>query len=157
MKSLKRTFILSISAVMCALFLAGCGTEDPIEAKFKKDMSSFCSDISTINKNMNQITEVNSDEDMVAQLDTLYSNLNDLTDAFKVLSNINYPEKYEYLGTLAKEASDYMNEAATSYHKAYENGYNEEMEAYAKENYSRACKRMQFILSVVRGEDPAAN
>lgn len=154
MKSIKKILILSITTILCAVFLIGCGTEDPIEAKFKKDITSFCNDIAAIDKDMNTITEASTDEDISKQLNIFYDDLDKLTDAFKVLSNISYPDQYEYLGTLAKEASDYMDEAASAYHKAYDNGYDKSMEEYAKENYSRACKRMQFILSTVRGEDP---
>ncbi len=46
-----------------------------------------------------------------------------------------------------------MTEAVSSYHKAYDEEYNQAMEEYALENYSRACRRVQMILAALRGEN----
>ena len=48
-----------------------------------------------------------------------------------------------------------MTTACQNYHKAYGNySYNEYVADYAKENYSRAYKRVQIILSFLHGETP---
>ena len=48
-----------------------------------------------------------------------------------------------------------MTEAVNSYHEAYGNGaYNEYIAEYAKQNYSRAYKRIQIIISFLHGEEP---
>ena len=48
-----------------------------------------------------------------------------------------------------------MTEAVKSYHEAYSNNsYNEYTAAYAKENYTRAYKRVQVIITFLHGDEP---
>lgn len=144
-----------ISMLLCMLLLtmfSGCQSEDPIEAKFNKDLNAFSNDVYEISTQINALQ--NTDEGNINQAThALLANLDKLRDTFKVLANINYPENYAYLKDVAKEASDYMNVAVDYYHQAYEGDYDPAMEEYAQENYQRACTRMQFILATVRGED----
>ncbi len=43
-----------------------------------------------------------------------------------------------------------------SYHEAYSNGsYNEYTAEYARQNYSRAYKRVQIIITFLHGEEPS--
>ena len=49
-----------------------------------------------------------------------------------------------------------MTEAVKSYHEAYSNGsYNEYTAEYARQNYSRAYKRVQIIITFLHGEEPS--
>ncbi|MDE6700748.1 MAG: hypothetical protein K2K10_07025, partial [Acetatifactor sp.] len=73
-------------------------------------------------------------------------------------AELDFPEEYESLESLADEAGNYMKEAVNSYHEAYEGEtYDENTAAYARENSARALKRVQIILSILRGEDPSEN
>lgn len=143
--------------VLLSVLLTGCGSEDPAMTKFKKEMNSFCDNLKSIDANINQITNITADE---AGLDTatqdLMFQLDKLDDEFAKFSNIDFPTDYDYLEQYADEASDYMTEAVKSYHTVYEDNYTVSMEDYAKENYSRAYKRVQIILDVLHGEDPNA-
>ena len=48
-----------------------------------------------------------------------------------------------------------MTQAVESYHEAYSNGgYNQLTADYAKENYARAYKRIQIIITFLHGEQP---
>ncbi len=151
LKNIKKIFSILLCVLLLTMF-GGCQSEDPVEAKFKKDLNSFSNDVYEISTQINALQ--NTNEDNIGQSTyTLLANLDKLRDTFKVLANMNYPENYAYLKDVAKEASDYMNVAVDYYHQAYEGGYDPAMEEYAQENYQRACTRMQFILATVRGED----
>jgi hypothetical protein len=68
---------------------------------------------------------------------------------------LDFPTEFDYLESLADEASAYMTQAVESYHEAYSNGgYNQLTADYAKENYARAYKRIQIIITFLHGEQP---
>lgn len=139
-------------AAVCLLLLTGCG-ENPINAKFNSEINTFCENVSAIGVRIDAIqVEAEASSIRYATSDLL-SYLDELEIEFMKFSNIDFPEEFDYLEEMADEAGQYMTEAAASYHKAYEDGYHQEMEEYARENYSRACRRVQVILSLLRGED----
>ena len=144
--------------ILFCITLTGCGSEVDTELiKLESEINTFCDRVVQIDTAINQITNITLDE---AGLETatseLMHNLDMLKDEFVKLSNIDFPEEYTYLETLADEASDYMTEAVKSYHTVYEENYNESMEAYAQENYSRAYKRVKLILNALQGDDSTA-
>lgn len=146
---MKRKLLL---AAACLLLLSGCG-ENPIDAKFDSEINEFCENVSAIGTRIDAI-QVDAEENSIRYATSdLLSNLDELEVEFMKFSNIDFPEEFDYLEDMADEAGQYMAEAVASYHKAYEDGYHQEMEEYARENYSRACKRMQVILALLRGED----
>ena len=56
---------------------------------------------------------------------------------------------------LPMKQAKYMTTAVESYHDAYDNGgYNQLTADYAKENYARAYKRIQIIITFLHGEQP---
>jgi len=143
--------------VLLSVMLTGCSSEDPAMTKFQKEMNDFCDNVKNIDTNINQITNITADEAGLAAATTdLMYQLDKLDDEFAKFSNIDFPTNYDYLEQYADEASDYMTEAVKSYHTVYEDNYTKSMEDYAKENYSRAYKRVQIILDVLHGEDPNA-
>ena len=74
---------------------------------------------------------------------------------FQSFARLDFPEEFDYLEDLADESSQYMTEAVASYHDAYSNGaYNEYTAEYARQNYSRAYKRIQIIITFLHGEHP---
>ena len=139
-------------AAVCLLLLSGCG-ENPVNAKFDGEINAFCENVSAIGARIDAI-QVDAEESSIRYATSdLLSYLDELEVEFMKFSNIDFPEEFDYLEELAQEAGQYMTEAAASYHKAYEDGYHREMEEYARENYSRARKRIQVILALLRGED----
>lgn len=139
-------------AGICLLLLCGCGA-NPIEAKFNREINEFCDNISAIDAKINAIHVEAEENSLRYATSDLLSYLDELEIEFMKFSNLDFPEEFNYLESMAKEAGSYMTEAVASYHKAYEDGYNESMEEYARENYSRACKRVQVALALLRGED----
>lgn len=146
---MKKKVHMIFAAILAALMLTACG-EDSALTRFRKSMDDFCTRISEIDSSINGID---------AQSDTakeeLLSYLDDLDGAFQTFAGLDFPEEFDYLEDLADESSEYMTEAVKSYHEAYGNGaYNEYIAEYAKQNYSRAYKRIQIIISFLHGEEP---
>lgn len=142
-----------MSVLLVSLLLTGCG-EDPELTRFKDEIEQFCTNISELGTAIDSINveEENSVENAKTEL---LGYLDQLDAEFQVLAAIDFPEEFDYLENLADEASEYMTTAAASYHDAYSNNsYNEYTAEYAHENYSRAYKRVQVIITCLHGEDP---
>ncbi len=136
----------------CLFLLTGCGA-NPIQAKFDNEINEFCESAADIGTRIDSI-QVEAEENSIRYATSdLLSCLDELEVAFMKFSNIDFPEDYDYLESIAGEAGRYMTEAVSSYHKAYDEEYNQAMEEYALENYSRACRRVQMILAALRGEN----
>lgn len=146
---MKNKICLFLVMALIVMSLSACG-EDPELAQFRVDIENFCTRVSEIDTSINSIDPMS--DSAVSEL--LY-NLDELDGVFKSFANLDFPEEYDYLEDLAQESSAYMTEAVTSYHDAYsDNSYNEAMADYAKENYSRAYKRIQIIITFLHGEEP---
>lgn len=140
---------LLTTALLSATLLTGCG-EDPELTQFRKSMDDFCTKVSEINASINAIdaTAENAPDELLIYLD-------DLEIVFQSFGRLDFPEEFDYLESIADEASSYMDEAVASYHEAYSNGsYNEYTAEYASQNYERAYKRIQIIISFLHGEEP---
>ena len=133
-----------------ALALAACG-EDPVLSRFRDEMDNFCTRISEIDSSINNI-----DAQSENAISELLACLDDLDLIFQDFAELDFPEEFDYLEELADEAGQYMTEAVKSYHEAYSNGsYNEYTAEYARQNYSRAYKRVQIIITFLHGEEPS--
>ena len=113
-------------------------------------MDDFCTRISEIDTSINSIDAEaeNASEELLTYLD-------DLDIVFRSFAKLDFPEEFDYLEELADESSEYMTEAVQSYHDAFDNNsYNESTAEYARQNYSRAYKRVQIIISFLHGEEP---
>ena len=151
MKSLNsKRLIYLCCGLVAGIFITGCGKKDDFSS-FKKNVDSFCTEISTIDAAINNI-----DAESELAVSELLQHLDELDQDFKDFSNLSFPEDYNYLEPLADEASEYMSEAVSSYHTLYqeEDSYNQNTASYARENYNRAYKRIQIIIAFLHGEDP---
>ena len=145
---IKKLSTLLLSA-LCVCSLTACGS-NPELTKFKNEMDSFCTSISEIDSAINSVDP--EAEDAVEEVLLL---LDKLDDEFSKFAEFDFPEEYDYLEELADESSEYMTEAVEHYHEAYSNNsYNEYVAEYAQENYSRAYKRVQIIITFLHGEEP---
>lgn len=147
----KKLAILLTGMIM-ATCLSACG-KDPKLTQFKQDIDTFCTDISNLDTSMNNI-DATSDSAKTQ----LLGYLDQLDEEFIGFAALDFPEEFAYLEPLADESSQYMTEAVNYYHKAYEETefYNEEYATYALENYSRALKRVQIIITFLHGDEPTA-
>lgn len=145
---MKKQFKLSVAGLLAAVMLTACG-QDTAMKEFKDAIDVFCTSISEIDTSINNI-----DAQSENVTDELLGYLDDLDQEFQEFAELDFPEPFDYLEEIADEASSYMTEAVRSYHEAYENGYNESTAEYARENYSRAYKRVQIIITFLHGEQP---
>ncbi len=146
---MRKKFCVFFAALLSATMLTACG-EDPELTQFRKNVDDFCTKISEIDTSINSI-----DAQAETAAEELLANLDDLDLVFQSFARLDFPEEFDYLEGLADESSEYMTEAVTSYHSAYSNGsYNEYMAEYASQNYARAYKRIQIIISFLHGEEP---
>lgn len=150
-KRLKRKIKLHkiCMALLIAVLLTACA-DNPELAQFRKSMDDFCTKVSEIDSDINNIDA--KAENAVSEL---LAYLDDLDIVFQSFARLEFPEEFAYLETLADESSQYMTEAVKSYHEAYSgNSYNESTAEYARQYYSRAYKRIQIIISYLHGEEP---
>lgn len=147
---MKQLIPLLFAALLAAFTLTACG-RDPELAQFKNNIEDFCTKVSEIDAEINSIDA--SSENAVSEL---LSCLDCLDDTFQKFAALDFPDEFSYLKETADQAGEYMSEAVASYHEAYQNhSYDEATAAYAKENYARAYKRIQIILSFLHGEEPS--
>lgn len=140
---------LLIAGFLSSVILTACG-EDPELTQFRNSVESFCTKISQIDTEINSIDASSGDA-----VTKLLSCLDELEDAFQGFAELDFPEEFDYLEELAGQAGDYMSTAVSSYHDAYGGAsYDEYTAAYASENYSRAYKRIQIIITFLHGETP---
>lgn len=146
---MKNKLLLLIAGVLSGIMLTACGQNSEIK-EFKKEIDDFCTRISEIDTSINNI-----DASAGTATTTLLGYLKELDKEFQEFAELDFPDEYDYLEQLADEAATYMTEAVKSYGTAYSDGYNETMGEYAKENYSRAYKRIQIMITFLHGEEPA--
>ena len=142
--------ILAITAgLLTAMALTACG-KDPELTQFREEIDAFCTEISNIDTSINN---VDAESDNAA--DELLGYLDQLDQDFQDFAALDFPTEFDYLESMADEASEYMTTAVQSYHDAFSNGgYNKLTADYAKENYARAYKRIQIIITFLHGEQP---
>ena len=146
---LKKKILALTAGILTALALTACG-KDPQLTQFKEEVDSFCTGISDIDT---EINNVDAQSDNAAE--ELLGYLDQLDASFKDFADLDFPDEFDYLESLADEASEYMTTAVESYHDAYSNGgYDQPTADYAKENYARAYKRIQIIITFLHGEQP---
>ncbi|HBA46952.1 MAG TPA: hypothetical protein DCZ91_03965 [Lachnospiraceae bacterium] len=146
---MKNKVLIVFAAILISVLFSACG-EDTALSQFRRSMDDFCTRISEIDTSINSIDAEaeNASEELLTYLD-------DLDIVFQSFARLDFPEEFDYLENLADESSEYMTEAVKSYHDAFGfHSYNESMAEYARENYSRAYKRVQIIISFLHGEEP---
>lgn len=138
-------FVFSLSFVACGEEL----TKDEY-ADYKNQMSNFFESIEKIDAEMNSIAPNDADS-----FDKLFDCFDRLEKQFKYLSEIEPPEQFEVTKELAEEAYDYMKQANSYFKESFsDNSYNQGTLDAAIECYSRANKRMQYIVNLIHGEIP---
>lgn len=145
---MKKNLITLMTAVFLTTMLSACG-QDAAITQFKNEIDDFCTKISEIDTSINNI---NAEEE--SSITLLLKYLDDLDTEFQEFAELDFPKEFDYLESVADEAGSYMTEAVKSYKDVYADGYNETLSEYAKENYSRAYKRIQIIITCLHGDEP---
>jgi hypothetical protein len=150
---LKNKISLMLAGILTASVLTACGSSDEI-TEFRNEVDDFCISISDIGSKIDGV-DAESDE----AINEVLGYIDELDTEFKDFAELDFPEQFDYLESIADEASEYMSVAAVSFRDAYTNeSYDEEMfkaeYEYAIENESRAYKRIQIIITFLHGEEP---
>lgn len=134
---------------LCMAFLIGCGENEEL-AVFQENISAFCTEVSALESNIESIDE--SSEDAV---DILMVYLEQMSQQFQQLAQLEVPSEFISVEEIADDAADYMKEAVRLYGEAYEEDYvSDAMIQAASENYASAMKRINYIAVILQGEIP---
>lgn len=146
---MKKRLLIFLATFFSVVLLTACG-EDPELTQFRKNIEDFCAKLSEIHVAINSI-----DATKDTAVDELLDNLDELDLLFQAFAKLDFPEEFDNLEPIADESSQYMTTAVENFHLAYSNdSYNEYTAEYAQQNYARAYKRVQIILSFLHGETP---
>ena len=136
-------------ALLCTLFFTGCGKDETLD-EYQANMETFFEHVAEYNDNMNEIDV--SKEDYLSQL---FIYLEGLNEEVTWMSELEAPEQFSAVDSLADEASENMAQAVSLYHAAYEGEeYDANLEQAAREYYDRANVRIQYIITILHGEIP---
>lgn len=140
--------IIAISLVIAGL-LTGCGEDEALDS-YKESMESFYLQISAIDAGINSIDPA-SDTDGTQ----LLGYLDELDSVVAQMAEIEVPEQFASVESLADEASENMSQAVGLYHQLYSSpDYNEDVASGAYEYYERANLRIRYITDILHGEIP---
>lgn len=138
--------------VLTCLCLCACGdnAEEKELAVFSEAMTSFTLSIKSADEDINTI-DVNNDSatsDLLLILDQLQVD-------FESLAELSVPDQFESIEELADDASEYMKNAVSYFHSAYEGEtFNEQDADIAYQYYTRAMKRIEIIGFALTGDIP---
>jgi hypothetical protein len=149
LKFLNSRYTTACAALLCGLFLTACGNDEAL-TEYQDNMTTFFEEVSACNDGMNSI-DVSSDD----AVDQLLAYLDQLNDEVAWMAELEVPEQFSAVDSLADEASENMQQAVELYHQVYENDeYDEAVAEAAREYYDRANIRIQYIITILHGEIP---
>lgn len=144
-------FRKTIACMLSALIItfAACGQNAELET-YKTNMNQFFENMKVFDSSINGINP--ESETAPAELLSL---LDSMEKSFTQMASLEVPEGFPGVEQLADEASEYMTEAVSCYHQAFDGDtYDSVMADVAKQNYDRANLRIQYILSILHGDIP---
>lgn len=146
---MKIKLLLLSALLLSALCLSGCGKDAALE-EYKENMTTFTENVSDIKIRMEEIDTDSEDANTA-----LLSCLDELQVQFTLLSEMEVPNSFSNIESLADEAAEYMTEAVSLYHEVFEaTEYDAATADVAAQNYDRAMKRLSYISSLLQGELP---
>ena len=137
------------AVLLCGLFMTACGNDEALNT-YQEDMTAFFEHVAAYNDGMNSIDATS--EDARTQL---LGYLDQLRDEVTWMAELEVPEQFSAVESLADEADENMKQAVALYHQAYEGDtYDEAVAGAAREYYDRANIRIQYIITILHGEIP---
>jgi hypothetical protein len=149
LKLLNNRCLTAAAAFLCAVLLSACGTDEAL-TEYQDNMTTFFEEAAACNDGMNSIDA--SADDATEQL---LAYLDQLNDEVAWMAELEVPDQFSAVDSLADEASENMQQAVELYHQVFENGeYDEAIAEAAGEYYDRANIRIQYIITILHGEIP---
>lgn len=134
--------------LLLIFLLTACGEDETLTA-YQEDMNTFFERAAQYNENMNAIDR-NSDTAIVE----LLGYLDALAEDIEWMAELEVPEQFSAVESLADEADENMKEAMKLFHAAYDGNYDEASAQAALEYYDRVNIRIQYIIVILHGEIP---
>lgn len=135
--------------VIFSLSFSGCKSNQELDT-YKANMNQFFENIKVYDSSINAIDP--ESETAVSELLTL---LDSMDISFTQMASLEVPDDFPGVEGLADEASEYMTEAVSYYHQAFEaDPFDSSLADVAKQYYDRANVRIQYIVSILHGEIP---
>lgn len=141
-----------LAALLSAVCLSGCGNTSDEE----KELASFSASVSEFTDYINESGEkINGlDINKKQSVTELLAILDDMDAEFAKFAEIDAPDIYESVETLANGASTNMSMAVSYYHSAYDaDEFNADDADVAYQYYTRAMKNVKGIGYVLSGEE----
>ena len=148
MKNFNKLVVLC-AVLLCGLLLTGCGEDEQLTA-YQEDMNTFFEHIVDFNDNMNAIdpSADNATEQLLSYLDQLQAEI-------AWMAELETPDQFSTVDSLADEADENMQQAVALYHSAFESEvFDEAVAEAARQYYDRANLRIQYIRMILHGEIP---
>lgn len=135
--------------LLFAFLLTACGENEELTA-YQEDMNTFFERAGEYNDKMNAI-DPESDTAVIELLGYLDAFAEDI----QWMAELEVPEQFSAVESLADEADENMKEAVALFHAAYDGeSYDEGSEQAALEYYDRTNIRIQYIITILHGEIP---
>lgn len=136
---------IAILCLLCLFIIGGCGSKAPDE--YKSNMEQFFTNVANLNEMINAINY--EDE---GSFNKLLGYLDMMDTTFSQMASLEVPNEFSEVSSLAKSASENMSNAVSSYHLAYEEGYDEDSEQEAVAYYQTANDELKEIIKILRNE-----
>ena len=138
-----------LTTLLFAFLLTACGENEELTA-YQEDMNTFFERASEYNDKMNAI-----DRESDTAVIELLGNLDAFAEDIQWMAELEVPEQFSAVESLADEADENMKEAVALFHTAYDGEtYDEGSEQAALEYYNRTNIRIQYIITILHGEIP---
>lgn len=137
-----------LTVTLLSFCLTGCGSKEL--DTYKEDVTTFIDNVTVLNDNINSI-DVTSE----TRVTDFLSYMDELSAEFTRFAELEVPEQFASIETLADDAGTYMSEAVALYHQAFEaEVLDTTILDIASQNYQRANKRIDYIATILQGELP---
>lgn len=140
---------MMLVTLLFAFVLTACGKNEELTA-YQEDMNTFFERAAEYNDKMNAI-----DRESDTAVIELLGYLDAFAEDIQWMAELEVPEQFSAVESLADEADENMKEAVALFHAAYEGEtYDEGSEQAALEYYDRTNIRIQYIITILHGEIP---
>ena len=138
-----------LTTLLFAFLLTACGENEELTA-YQEDMNTFFERASEYNDKMNAI-----DRESDTAVIELLGYLDAFAEDIQWMAELEVPEQFSAVESLADEADENMKEAVALFHTAYDGEtYDEGSEQAALEYYNRTNIRIQYIITILHGVIP---
>lgn len=140
---------MTLVCLLFAFLLTACGENKELTA-YQEDMNTFFERAAEYNDKMNAI-----DRESDTAVIELLGYLDAFAEDIQWMAELEVPEQFSAVESLADEADENMREAVALFHAAYDGEtYDEGSEQAALEYYDRTNIRIQYIIMILHGEIP---